>query len=478
MWLWLGASTPGWRRAGSTNVSFGLLRTRTEPGFETLVLLGPWPPLLRFHAPSYRAGSDWAEVAWCIDQGLLVAREGRERGSLRIRIQQIERDGEQAGRARLLMRMEVDGYYPRCRGGRWFLPVGTWLYAQTQARIHRLVMRGFMRSLAQFEPVTARDRWAGPRQARRFVSVARRALVTGATGFVGGRLASALADRGWEVRCLVRDHSRARKLAERGFEMHRADVLDPEALRGAGHGVEAAYYLIHSMGRGAGGDFEERERQSARQFRADGEARGSAAGSSTSGASATARSRGTYEAAIGPPGSSPERAAADLLPGRDDRRSGQRVLPHPSLPGAEAARHDRPRVAVAADPADRDRRCGRLPGGGPRRGRLRGAGDPDRGPGRSLLRRNAGPDGRRARRAPAPRIPVPLITPWLSSLWIGLVTPVDAGVARPLVEGLSTPTVVTDSSGAELFDVSPIPFMDALRRALAEDSETHVAPGR
>ena len=76
-----------------------------------------------------------------------------------------------------------------------------------------------------------------------------------------------------------------------------------------------------------------------------------------------------------------------------------------------------------------------------------------------------------------PRIPVPLITPWLSSLWIGLVTPVDAGVARPLVEGLSTPTVVTDRSGAELFDVRPIPFRDALRRALAEDPEMHVALG-
>ena len=46
------------------------------------------------------------------------------------------------------MRMEVAGYYPRCRGGGWFTPVGTWLYVQTQARIHRLVMRGFMRSLA------------------------------------------------------------------------------------------------------------------------------------------------------------------------------------------------------------------------------------------------------------------------------------------------------------------------------------------
>jgi hypothetical protein len=57
------------------------------------------------------------------------------------------------------------------------------------------------------------------------------------------------------------------------------------------------------------------------------------------------------------------------------------------------------------------------------------------------------------------------------------VTPVDAGVARPLVEGLSTPTVVTDSSGAELFEITPIPFMEALRRALAEDPEVQAAPG-
>jgi hypothetical protein len=60
---------------------------------------------------------------------------------------------------------------------------------------------------------------------------------------------------------------------------------------------------------------------------------------------------------------------------------------------------------------------------------------------------------------------VPLLTPWLSSLWIGLVTPVDAGVARPLVEGLSTETVVTDPSGAALFDVKPMPFRRALELA-------------
>jgi hypothetical protein len=63
---------------------------------------------------------------------------------------------------------------------------------------------------------------------------------------------------------------------------------------------------------------------------------------------------------------------------------------------------------------------------------------------------------------------VPLLTPYLSSLWIGLVTPVDAGVARPLVEGLSTETIVRDRSGMDLFEVEPTPMGAAMRSALAE----------
>jgi hypothetical protein len=63
------------------------------------------------------------------------------------------------------------------------------------------------------------------------------------------------------------------------------------------------------------------------------------------------------------------------------------------------------------------------------------------------------------------QVPVPLLSPTLSALWIGLVTPVDAGVARPLIEGLSTETVVTDPSGAELFDLRPMSFRDALASA-------------
>jgi uncharacterized protein YbjT (DUF2867 family) len=71
-----------------------------------------------------------------------------------------------------------------------------------------------------------------------------------------------------------------------------------------------------------------------------------------------------------------------------------------------------------------------------------------------------------------PRIPVPLLTPWLSSHWIGLVTPVDTGVARPLIEGLSTETTVTDPSGMALFDFAPQSFEHALRAAIAEAGES------
>jgi uncharacterized protein YbjT (DUF2867 family) len=309
------------------------------------------------------------------------------------------------------------------------------------------------------------------------VSVARRALVTGATGFVGGRLISSLADRDWEVRCLVRDRARAPELAERGFELHDADVLDLEALRGAGRDVEVAYYLIHSMGRGAVGDFEERERQSARNFammaRRDGVGRvvylGGLGDRPQSKHLRSRRRTARILSELGPP-LTYFRAGMIVGAGSESYRTLRYLVQRlPAMVGpAWLAKPTQPigiddvvaYLAAAPDVADSEGREVQIGGAD-----VLSYGE--------MLDLMADALGVRRR----PRVPVPLITPWLSSLWIGLVTPVDVGVARPLVEGLSTPTVVTDSSGGELFDVRPIPFMDALRRALAEDPEMHAAPG-
>ena len=86
---------------------------------------------------------------------------------------------------------------------------------------------------------------------------------------------------------------------------------------------------------------------------------------------------------------------------------------------------------------------------------------------REMIERIARLLGRRPR-----IVSVPVLTPRLSSLWLHLVTPVDAAVARPLVEGLRTPTVARDESIRELVPLTPTPFDDAARRALADAEAT------
>jgi hypothetical protein len=149
-------------------ISFGLLRTRRRTDHETLVLLVPWPPLLRFRAPVYTVDSEWAEVRWDIAGGLLVASSDRGHGSLRLRIQRIERADTAHARARMLARMEVEGYYPLIRGSGRGASARTWLYAQTQARIHQRVMQGYLRSMAtlELEPARARASVAAGRENR------------------------------------------------------------------------------------------------------------------------------------------------------------------------------------------------------------------------------------------------------------------------------------------------------------------------
>jgi uncharacterized protein YbjT (DUF2867 family) len=299
----------------------------------------------------------------------------------------------------------------------------------------------------------------------------RTALVTGATGFVGGRLAAALAEDGWRVRGLVRDEGRAEDLAEQGIELMEGDVLDAESLRGAGEGVEVAYYLVHSMGRGGDGDFEEREERSARNFAEMAKREGVGrvvylGGLGDEPKSKHLRSRARTAEVLGEHGPALTYFRAAMVVG--SRSESYRTLRYlvQRLPAMIApAWLKTPTQPIAVD--DVVAYLCRAPDVPESEGREVQIGGPNVLSYGDMLDRMAYALGTE----PRPKVPFPLLTPRLSSLWIGLVTPVDAGVARPLIEGLSTPTTVTDPSGAEPFDVEPMSFAAALRRALAEDPE-------
>jgi uncharacterized protein YbjT (DUF2867 family) len=294
-----------------------------------------------------------------------------------------------------------------------------------------------------------------------------RALVTGATGFVGGRLAEALRARGDEVRCLVRDRSRGEALERLGCELAEGDALDAGSLHGAGEGVDVVYYLIHSMGRGGSGDFREREqaaaRNVARMAKREGIEQAVYLGGLGEPGSEHLKSR--HEAAMtlaeeGPP-LTYLRAAMVVGSGSESFRALYHLTKRLPLMIAPAWLRTRTQPIGIDDVLAYLCAAPHTPAS---RGREVQIGGPDVLSYADMIGVTARVLGRRE----PVMVPVPLLSPKLSSLWIGLVTPVDAGVVRPLIEGLSTETVVTDRSGAALFDVEPAPFEDTVRRALDE----------
>jgi uncharacterized protein YbjT (DUF2867 family) len=290
--------------------------------------------------------------------------------------------------------------------------------------------------------------------------------VVGATGYIGDLLARRLAGDGEEVVALARNPERAADLAAAGCEVRRADVLEPETLGPALEGVDVAYYLVHSMGRGGDGDFAMRDQEGGRNF-----------------ASAAAQAGVRRIVYLGGLGSGSEhlnsrhstavtlragevpvayfRAAAVIGAGSESFRTVYYLVKR--LPAMVTPKWTSVRTQpIAVDDVVID---------------LAAATDLDLPLDREL--QIGGPDvttyggmmdemAKAIDRRPPIRVTVPVLTPRLSSLWVGLVTPVDTGVARPLIEGLSHETVVTDPSGMEALPPHErLPLDQALRAAVA-----------
>ena len=288
-------------------------------------------------------------------------------------------------------------------------------------------------------------------------------LLTGASGYVGSYLLDELLRRGRRVRALVRTPG---KLPE-GVEEHRGDAVAGTGLAEALAGCRTAYYLIHSMGRGSGrsADFARRDREAAVNF---GEA-----------ARAAGVERVIYLGGLGDDTASEHlrsrHEVADLLrqrvPGFVYVRAAMVV--GPGSASFEMLRYLVQRLPVMIGPRWLDTRSQPVAVADVVRA-LAALAERDDAPGevqlggadvltyREMIERTATVLGRRKPTV----MRVPLLTPRLSSHWVALVTPVEVGLVRPLVDGLKEEMVVRTPPPADVND-DPQGFEDAVRAALA-----------
>ncbi len=291
-----------------------------------------------------------------------------------------------------------------------------------------------------------------------------RILVVGASGYIGGRLVPLLQAKGHEFVLMSRD---ARPLASRFPDVRvvTADLLDPASLPPALEGIEAAYYLAHSMGAGERG-FAERDRLAARNF--------------AQAATHAGLSRIVYLGGLGDdaPGLSHHLASRHET-GAELARGGVPVtefraaviIGSGSAP-FEILRHLTERLPVMITPRwveTRSQPIGirdvldHLVGAldHPEVSGIVEIGGPDVLSYGDMMRTYA-----RLRGLRRLMIPVPVLTPRLSSYWVSLVSPVPAGIARPLIEGLRNEVIVRDPGPAEAFGIRPLPFVEAVQRAI------------
>jgi uncharacterized protein YbjT (DUF2867 family) len=293
-----------------------------------------------------------------------------------------------------------------------------------------------------------------------------RILVTGASGYIGGLIAPLLAEDGHDVVVGGRD---PRVLGER-FDLDvravELDVARPDTLERALDGVDVAYYLVHAMGSGEAG-FASRDARAARSF-------GTAAAAAGVGRVIYLGGLGTDE-----PGLSAHLRSRHEV-GRLLAESGVDVLEFRAavVIGAGSAsfrmiRQLADRLPVMITPRWVRVRCQPIAVRDVvaylllalQRPDVRGIveiGGADVLSYGEMMRRYAALRG--MRRA---MIPVPVLSPRLSSYWVGLVTDVPWSIARPLIEGLRNEVVVRDPDPARAFPIEPLGYDEAVRRALA-----------
>src|SRR6266496_1720404 len=272
-------------------------------------------------------------------------------------------------------------------------------------------------------------------------------LLTGATGYVGGRLLRKLEESGRPVRCMVRRPEALAGRATKHTEIVYGDVLEPDGLQEAFAGVTAAYYLVHSMA--ASVPFAGADRRGAENH-----------------LSAHLASRHEVGRILRESGVPTIEFRASIIIGSGSvsfeivrslvDRSPVLLIPRWVVSRTQPiAVEDVLAYLLASLDLELEE------------SRLFEIGGPDRVAYADLMREYARQAG--LRRAV---IRVPLATPRISGLWLSVVTPVYASIGRELIESLRNDTLVGDGSAGELFPIRPRGFCEAIERALAnEDRE-------
>ncbi len=297
-----------------------------------------------------------------------------------------------------------------------------------------------------------------------------RILLTGATGYVGGRLLHALKEDGHKARCLARHPEALLRRVAPSTTVVAGDVLDRESLCAAMEGVHTAFYLVHSMSSKEG--FEEEDRRAASAF-----------------ASAAHRAGVTKIVYLGGLGQG-EGLSAHLRSrqevGRILRESGTPTVEFRAsiILGSGSFSFEMIRALVERLPVMITPRWVKTPTQPiaiedviayllqaikleVSESRIFEIGGSDRVSYQDLMREYARQGGLKRL-----MIPVPVLSPRLSSLWLGFVTPVFARIGRELVDGLRNETVVRDASALKVFPIRPRGLRKSLERALAnEDRE-------